>query len=145
MGDLEWLARNVKDWPVGAAYLAKHERGDRWLSETESDADYACHNDSYGVRCTKAQWQAERERLGLDMSADTSEFLKQARYRDSTGEDYIDEFIRNSTHEEIRGAFKFTVGKYNRRMGKKDDELSEVTKMADYCLRWRKYLMEKQE
>jgi hypothetical protein len=68
------------------------------------------------------------------------EFPKQIRYRDEKGEDWIDEFARTSTAEEFRGAMRFTIGKYNRRIGKKDDELAEVTKMEDYCHRWRKYL-----
>jgi hypothetical protein len=83
-----------------------------------------------------------------DASADTSAhvnasgsaFPKQQRYQDGSGEDWLDEFARTSTREEFRGAMRFTIGKYNRRMGKKDAELSEVTKMEDYCRRWREYL-----
>jgi hypothetical protein len=67
-------------------------------------------------------------------------FPKQTRYKDGKGEDWIDECARTFTPEEFRGAMKFTVGKYNRRLGKKDEELEEVTKMEDYCQRWRKYL-----
>lgn len=69
-----------------------------------------------------------------------SEFPKQHRYKDDEGGDWIDECARTFTPEEFRGAMKFTVGKYNRRLGKKDAELAEVTKMEDYCHRWRQYL-----
>ena len=61
---------------------------------------------------------------------------KQTRYQDSAGEDWIDEAARTFTAEEFRGAMRFTIGKYNRRMGKKDDLIKEIEKMRDYCQRW---------
>ena len=33
-------------------------------------------------------------------------------------------------------AMRFTIGKYNRRMGKKDDLISEIEKIRDYATRW---------
>lgn len=67
---------------------------------------------------------------------------KQARYQDSQGGDWIDEFSRTATPEEFRGAMKFTVGKYLRRAGKKDALIEEVRKMRDYCQRWEQYEQE---
>jgi hypothetical protein len=64
------------------------------------------------------------------------EEAKQARYQDTAGEDWIDEAARTFTAEEFRGAMRFSIGKYNRRMGKKDDLISEIEKMRDYCNRW---------
>ena len=61
---------------------------------------------------------------------------KQERYKDDQGEDWIDEAARTFTAEEFRGAMRFTIGKYNRRMGKKDELISEIEKMRDYCSRW---------
>ena len=61
---------------------------------------------------------------------------KQTRYQDATGEDWIDEAARTFTPEEFRGAMRFTIGKYNRRMGKKDDLISEIEKIRDYVTRW---------
>ena len=61
---------------------------------------------------------------------------KQARYQDTTGDDWIDEAARTFTAEEFRGAMRFSIGKYNRRMGKKDDLIKEIEKMRDYCQRW---------
>jgi len=61
---------------------------------------------------------------------------KQKRYQDSAGEDWIDEAARTFTAEEFRGAMRFTIGKYNRRMGKKDDLISEIEKIRDYATRW---------
>lgn len=64
---------------------------------------------------------------------------KQERYRDQDGDDWIDEFARTSTIEQFRGAMRFTIGKYNRRMGKKDEVVKEIRKMRDYCDRWLAY------
>jgi len=61
---------------------------------------------------------------------------KQPRYQDTAGEDWIDEAARTFTAEEFRGAMRFTIGKYNRRMGKKDDLISEIEKIRDYATRW---------
>ena len=61
---------------------------------------------------------------------------KQPRYQDDQGEDWIDEAARTFTAEEFRGAMRFSIGKYNRRMGKKDDLIKEIEKMKDYCQRW---------
>ena len=61
---------------------------------------------------------------------------KQKRYQDSAVEDWIDEAARTFIAEEFRGAMRFTIGKYNRRMGKKDDLISEIEKIRDYATRW---------
>src|SRR5690554_6086635 len=74
-----------------------------------------------------------------------AEMVKQARYQDSRGGDWIDECARTFTPEEFRGAMRFTVGKYLRRVGKKDAELQEVRKMRDYCQRWEAYLVAKED
>ena len=63
---------------------------------------------------------------------------KQARHQDATGEDWIDEAARTFTPEEFRGAMKFTIGKYVRRMGKKDSLPHEIEKIRDYTARWLK-------
>lgn len=73
--------------------------------------------------------------------APQSPFARQARYQDAKGEDWIDEFARTATADEFRGAMRFTIGKYNRRAGKKDALLSEIRKMRDYCQRWEEYEM----
>ena len=61
---------------------------------------------------------------------------KQKRYQDAQGEDWIDEAARTFTPEEFRGAMKFTIGKYVRRMGKKDSRPHEIEKIRDYTARW---------
>ena len=67
-----------------------------------------------------------------------AELDKQARYQDAAGQDWIDEAARTFTPEEFRGAMKFTIGKYVRRMGKKDSLPHEIEKIRDYTARWLK-------
>lgn len=72
--------------------------------------------------------------------ADEETHPKQERYLDSDGKgDFIDECTREFTPEEFRGAMKFTIGKYIKRLGKKDEIFKEVTKIADYSNRWLEY------
>lgn len=56
------------------------------------------------------------------------------------GEDYIDRTFRTGTKEEIRGAIKFSIGKYVDRLGKKDDEVKELAKIIDYATRYKTHL-----
>lgn len=59
-----------------------------------------------------------------------------ARYTENNSRrDWIDEFCATSSTEEVRGAFRFTIGKYLRRYGKKDDPLQEAVKIQDYANR----------
>lgn len=59
-----------------------------------------------------------------------------SRYTENnSSRDWIDEFIATSSAEEVRGAFRFTIGKYLRRYGKKDDPLQEALKIQDYANR----------
>lgn len=58
------------------------------------------------------------------------------RYTENnSSRDWIDEFCATSSAEEVRGAFRFTIGKYLRRYGKKDDPLQEAIKIQDYANR----------
>ena len=74
--------------------------------------------------------------LETAISIHNAEAGKQPRYQDAKGEDWIDEAARTFTAQEFRGAMRFTIGKYNRRMGKKDELVKEIEKMRDYCDRW---------
>jgi hypothetical protein len=64
---------------------------------------------------------------------------KQKRYKNTDGTDWIDECAEEFTPEEFRGAMKFTIGKYKKRMGKKDAIELEEIKIADYEARWAQY------
>lgn len=64
---------------------------------------------------------------------------KKDYYLDKEGDDWIDDCARKFRLPEFRGAMKFTIGKYIRRAGKKDDILKELEKIADYTNRWIQY------
>lgn len=113
-----------------------------WLAENEIEYP------QWGY--TKSQWLRARRDLGYGQitGADSQIFgagqqipgaNKQKRYRDHNGSDWIDEFARTATPEEFRGAMRFTIGKYLRRAGKKDELIKEIRKMRDYCDRWLEY------
>lgn len=63
---------------------------------------------------------------------------KQPRYTDEDGLDWIDEFAANNSIDDFRAAMRFTIGKYERRLGKKDELSKELYKMSDYYQRWSK-------
>ena len=129
--ELRWLAENVQEWALGECGFI----GVLWAEPV------------YGVGETmscpfsRSEWQQARIDLGLHPTPEEDEewerlSQKQPRYQDSKGEDWIDECARTFTPEEFRGAMRFTIGKYNRRMGKKDELIKEIEKMRDYCSRW---------
>ena len=62
------------------------------------------------------------------------------RYTENnSSRDWIDEFCATKSVEEVRGAFLFNLGKYQRRYGKKDDHLQEALKIQDYANRLVEY------
>jgi hypothetical protein len=98
-----------------------------------------CGQNDYCDDCPNEPHKQDARRLDAQLARD----MKQQRYQDAKGDDWIDEFARTATAEEFHGAMRFTIGKYNRRMGKKDDMLKEVRKMKDYCARWEQYILAK--
>ena len=51
-----------------------------------------------------------------------------SHYKDSTGRDFLDECEDWMTPEMMRGAYLFTISKYSRRYGQKDDRIREAKK-----------------
>lgn len=68
--------------------------------------------------------------------AELDDFDKQPRYKGDDGLDWIDEFARDNSIEDFRAAMRFTIGKYEKRLGKKDAMSKELYKMSDYYKRW---------
>ena len=75
MNDLEWLARGVSEWPryALAVFVQARPRTPIWLAPQEVEEDSPCN---YIYR---EQWQAERQRLGLE-PAETHEPTKPSKY-----------------------------------------------------------------
>ena len=63
--------------------------------------------------------------------------MKQERYLDKDGRrDWIDDCWDILSIEQFEGAMFFTIGKYYKRLGKKDPLESEQYKINDYRQRW---------
>jgi hypothetical protein len=130
--DLEHLARTVPEWNGLFDRVGTYKTGVVWFNSDDFP-------DKHGY--TEDQLLQTQRDLGLVSTEGEDEAFdvveqKQARYQDATGEDWIDEAARTFTAEEFRGAMRFSIGKYNRRMGKKDELIKEIEKMKDYCQRW---------
>jgi len=90
------------------------------------------------------EWKEGEERMeqigqnGNDGQAydELDNFDKQPRYKGDDGLDWIDEFARDNSIEDFRAAMRFTIGKYEKRLGKKDDRSKELYKISDYYKRW---------
>ena len=156
--DLEHLARTVPEWNESLDRLCNHKIGIEWFSSENfpdrhgySEGEWLQARRELGLVTTEGEdeaFDAIGKRSVFDEIVEGFDALgkgnvksfrvqdKQSRYQDTTGEDWIDEAARTFTAEEFRGAMRFTIGKYNRRMGKKDDLISEIEKMRDYCNRW---------
>ena len=90
------------------------------------------------------EWKKGAERMeqiaqngnGGEVYAELDDYTKQPRYKGEDGLDWIDEFARDNTIEDFRAAMRFTIGKYEKRLGKKDAISKELYKMSDYYKRW---------
>ena len=101
---------------------------------------HGCYKGDRVVVCKSCgRHEPDYDRHVFEICEDSFIHPKQSRYSDNTGDDWIDECARTLTPEQFRGAMMFTIGKYIRRMGRKDDILKEVTKIADYSNRWMEY------
>lgn len=61
--------------------------------------------------------------------------VKNPIYTAPSGADLIDEFAKNNTPDEFRAVINFNIQKYSKRYGKKDEQLKEARKIADYASR----------
>lgn len=162
----DWLAERERlinrpswsDAPEWAQWLAQ-DAGGRWFwflckpmplsrtfdfGKTARFANTGAIPASHDWRQTLEQrpqeeWPEERIDRIAQSDGSGDHYPKQQRYQDNQGDDWIDECARTMTPEQFRGAMLFTIGKYLRRMGKKDAIESEVRKVADYAQRWQQY------
>ena len=80
---------------------------------------------------------AENQAMGVQS------FTPTPGHYENGGEDIIDRTFRTGTTEEIRGVMKFNITKYADRLGKKDSEIDELTKIINYTTRYRNHLINK--
>ena len=133
MDNDDWVEWEGGACPVGLESFVDVRMRDGWLSQGKH-AKELCWRHRGGLSSEIVSY-----RIFIDPLDKIESEPKQERYQDATGEDWIDECARTLTTEEFRGAMKFTIGKYNRRCGKKDAILSEVEKIKDYATRWAQY------
>lgn len=130
-----------KDWCTGVQ-IQKHDIAFTAVIASKSFGGYYFHSDMVAT--------PENVRFGVNDSvsvcSDPKEkkhsqgdgFMPQDRYKNNNG-DYLSQCEEDFTPEEMRAAYKFTIGKYMSRLGKKDDIEQEVYKIADYSQRWLNY------
>lgn len=92
------------------------------------------------------QWDAVDENdglLGIVDEKDITGYYNAPHYTpDSTGKDYLARCEDTFSREEMIGAYRFTLGKYVDRMGKKTGEPveKELAKIIDYATRAKAWL-----
>lgn len=64
------------------------------------------------------------------------EGYKEDRYKNKEGKDLIDQWWEEYSIEECRILMFEQMRKYKTRLGKKDNPVSEVEKIANYASRW---------
>lgn len=131
-----------KDVKVNDAgfYTGKQWTGAVWVDFTMAPEQFA----ALGVYEIQTQPAPEASQPKVLETNDPDQVhVKQPRYQGGDGTDWIDDCARDFTSEEFMGAMKFTIGKYLKRLGKKDDPKKELLKMEDYCRRTREYLEER--
>lgn len=135
-GDAQPVDKLIKHLGIG---IVKQEIRDARAAQVEraKDAKYnaqACPIDPPGFRTVwpknPSTWISAPEVPLTDTG-----LPKQERYKSDNGKDFIDESYETMTWEEFVGAMKFTIGKYMKRFGKKDDIESESKKVMDYAIR----------
>lgn len=144
---VEYCNENYYKWPMSKLDVLSNAppHGWDWVTIGDEQALKSIKGYAYIIRDSLDKFAQEHcDILDDGMSHLASDLTgtlrpKQERYLDSGGDDWIDEFARIATPEEFRGAMMFTIGKYQRRLGKKDSIKNEVEKIADYGSRWAQY------
>lgn len=129
-------------WVGGFEYEYRESKWDRAFNgET---LEWYLESKAYNIEMRPDEWKKGAERMepivqnGNDGEhyAELDDYTKQPRYKGDDGLDHIDEFARDNSIEDFRAAMRFTIGKYEKRLGKKDAMSKELYKMSDYYKRW---------
>jgi len=119
--------------------------GGKWITPN-SNWSLARYNETgmFHIEIRPDQWKEGEKRMeqiqqnGNDglVYDELDDYSKQPRYKGDDGLDHIDEFARDNSIEDFRAAMRFTIDKYEKRLGKKDAMSKELYKMSDYYKRW---------
>ena len=88
------------------------------------------------------EWVFDEVVSAEDEFAQVLDFTQQPKYKNGSGDDFVAEFARDNSPERFQGAMIFIIEKYLKRLGKKDDIVQELYKVADYANRF--YQIEKE-
>jgi len=88
---------------------------------------YQSNHRKFNIEMRPDNWKEGEERMEPigqngnegEHYAELENFDKQPRYKGDDGLDWIDEFSRDNSIEDFRAAMRFTIGKYEKRLGKK--------------------------
>lgn len=135
MSEIDWS--KAPEW---AGYVMQARDNNYWLAEQDEDhyliKPFDSKLDAFTARKDGELVSAAIKFISIISGSEQAK--KQPRYT-VNGRDWIDECAESLTPEEFRGAMKFTIGKYLKRIGKKDDLQSELYKISDYAERWAEY------
>ena len=128
-------------WVDGAEY---EYRANQWVEDSDGESiDWYVKDNNYNVELRPDNWKEGEKRMEQIAPnendghyAELDDFDKQPRYKGDDGLDWIDEFARDNSIDDFRAAMRFTIGKYEKRLGKKDAMSKELYKMSDYYKRW---------
>tara|TARA_R110000850_G_scaffold172939_2_gene298618 strand:+ start:1137 stop:1625 length:489 start_codon:yes stop_codon:yes gene_type:complete len=131
----EWIFGNGEKMQVVTGKIVKYGEG-----------GYYDLNEFEFTEMRHDPWKEGEERMAVipqngndgEHYEEVDNLEKQPRYTDEDGLDWIDEFAANNSIEDFRAAMRFTIGKYDRRLGKKDELSKELYKISDYYQRWSK-------
>lgn len=88
--------------------------------------------------------RAVAEQLRVKLISDMEEKYQQSPHYtpDASGKDYLARCEETYSRDEMIGAYRFTIGKYVDRMGKKQGEPveKELDKIIDYATRAKRWL-----
>lgn len=128
--------------------MSKFKVGDRVVSDRTTGCLWRLKE--YEPRGSKGCWLATDENDGLDGIFDESwitgyadDTVAAPHYTpDASGKDYLARCEETYSREEMIGAYRFTLGKYVDRMGKKHGEPveKELDKIIDYATRAKEWL-----
>jgi hypothetical protein len=145
MDKVDWS--KAPDW--ADRYILSNLSGNRYFSDgkdisTSAGREALVHSSTSLIEMRPVEWKEGEKRMeqivqnGNDGAVydELEDYSKQPRYKGDDGLDHIDEFARDNSIEDFRAAMRFTIGKYEKRLGKKDAMSKELYKMSDYYKRW---------
>tara|TARA_R110002096_G_scaffold299249_2_gene493694 strand:+ start:182 stop:673 length:492 start_codon:yes stop_codon:yes gene_type:complete len=141
--DAEAYIGGFKKWVDDVEY-GYSEESQRWLKCSDGWNLARYIDNEYKIEMRPDNWKEGEKRMDPigqngnegEHYAELDNFDKQPRFVGEDGLDHIDEFARDNSIGDFRAAMRFTIGRYGKRLGKKDAMSKELYKMSEYYKRW---------